>query len=135
VRAVATFEASGERVAQLEEGFWWPGQGGQGRDGRSMRPNPDAGVVAGVEQAALAFLRATSLPKTELMVEMIGFSSLLDDARLVLTGERSLDEQSLRGKAPEDVACAAVDLDVPTIAVLGRTPLSTSELPRLVSAT
>jgi len=42
----------------------------------------------------------------------------------VITGEGSLDEQSLLGKTPMGVARAAAAADVPVLAVCGRTTLS-----------
>jgi glycerate 2-kinase len=53
-----------------------------------------------------------------------------DDARLVITGEGSLDAQSLHGKAPVGVARAAAGHDpaVPVVAVAGVCTLSAAEL-------
>jgi glycerate kinase len=45
-------------------------------------------------------------------------------ADLVVTGEGSLDEQSLAGKAPIGVARAAARAGVPVVAVAGRIQLS-----------
>ena len=49
-------------------------------------------------------------------------------ARLVITGEGSLDEQTLRGKAPAGVAAAARAAGIPVVAVAGRSLLSVAEL-------
>ena len=49
-------------------------------------------------------------------------------ADLVVTGEGSLDEQSLRGKAPFGVVRAARRLGVPVVAVCGRTTLAPDAL-------
>jgi glycerate kinase len=45
----------------------------------------------------------------------------------VVTGEGSLDEQSLRGKAPIGVVRRAARLGVPVVAVCGRTTLDRSD--------
>nr|BFE88760.1 hypothetical protein GCM10020093_113610 [Planobispora longispora] len=78
--------------------------------------------------AALAFLRAEIRPGIEYLLDLLGFQELLDGARLVVTGEGSLDEQTLRGKAPAGVAAAAVKAGVPVVAVCGRRALGEEEL-------
>ena len=41
------------------------------------------------------------------MLDVLGFAPALERATLVITGEGSLDEQTLHGKAPAGVAAAA----------------------------
>ena len=53
---------------------------------------------------------------------------MLSDAALVITGEGSLDRQSLHGKAPVGVATAAARHAVPTVAVAGRCELTEAGL-------
>jgi glycerate kinase len=53
----------------------------------------------------------------ELILDLVGFEDLLRGARLVITGEGSLDEQTLQGKAPAGVARAARAARVPVVAV------------------
>ncbi|GII04968.1 glycerate kinase [Planobispora takensis] len=89
---------------------------------------PGAGAAGGVGFAALAFLRAEIRPGIEYLLDLLGFRDLLDGARLVITGEGSLDEQTLRGKAPAGVAAAAVKAGVPVVAVCGRRALGEEEL-------
>ena len=52
------------------------------------------------------------------------FESLLEGADLVVTGEGSLDRQTLLGKTPAGVAAAARSAGVPVIAVCGRAGLT-----------
>jgi glycerate kinase len=47
---------------------------------------------------------------------------------LVITGEGSLDEQTLSGKAPAGVARAAVAAGVPVVTVSGRLALTAEQL-------
>jgi len=49
-------------------------------------------------------------------------------AELVVTGEGSLDAQSLRGKAPIGVATAAAQAGVPAVAVAGQVSVGPAEL-------
>ncbi|MFB9209804.1 glycerate kinase [Nonomuraea spiralis] len=89
---------------------------------------PGAGAAGGVGFAALAFLHAELRPGIEYLLDLLGFGELVRDARLVITGEGSLDEQSLRGKAPVGVAQAAARAGVPVVAVCGRRTLSDTQL-------
>ncbi len=65
------------------------------------------------------------------MLDQLGFADALAGADLVVTGEGSLDEQTLRGKAPAAVAAAGRAAGVPVIAVAGRCLL---DAPRLQAA-
>jgi len=58
------------------------------------------------------------------VLDLAGFGTALDGADLVITGEGSLDAQSLAGKAPVGVARAAARLGVPVVAVAGRSALT-----------
>jgi glycerate kinase len=87
-----------------------------------------AGAAGGVGFAALAILHATLRPGIEFLLGLLGFGARLEEAGLVVTGEGSLDAQSLRGKAPVGVAAAAVLASVPTVAVAGQVRISQAEL-------
>ncbi|MEV0993737.1 glycerate kinase [Nonomuraea sp. NPDC050202] len=89
---------------------------------------PGAGAAGGVGFAALAFLHAEIRPGIDYLLDLLGFGELVEGARLVITGEGSLDEQSLRGKAPVGVAQAAARAGVPVVAVCGRRTLTDAEL-------
>ena len=56
------------------------------------------------EHAALAVLGATMRPGVEIVLDLVGFSSVVEGAALVVTGEGSLDRQTLLGKTPAGVA-------------------------------
>ncbi len=88
--------------------------------GQDLHDRPGAGAAGGTGFAALAFLGATLRPGIDLVLELVGFDAAVRGARLVVTGEGSLDEQSLAGKAPVGVAAAAARHGVPTVAVAGR---------------
>jgi glycerate kinase len=98
----------------------------------SARDAPGAGAAGGIGFAALLFLGARMRPGIELLLELASFGSRLDGARLVITGEGSLDRQTLHGKAPAGVARAAAAHDpaVPVVAVAGRCTLTPDELRR-----
>jgi len=92
--------------------------------GADLSATPGAGAAGGVGFAAIAVLGARLRPGIELILDLVGFHSELAGADLVVTGEGSLDEQTLAGKAPAGVAAAAVAAGVPVIAVCGRNLLS-----------
>ncbi|MEU5217666.1 glycerate kinase [Streptomyces sp. NPDC020807] len=83
---------------------------------------PGAGGAGGIGYGAL-ILGASFRPGIELMLEVLGFAPALERATLVITGEGSLDEQTLHGKAPAGVAAAARAAGKPVVAVCGRLAL------------
>ena len=92
--------------------------------GRDHAASPGAGAAGGVGFAALALLGARMQSGIELLLDLGGFEDLIDGARLVITGEGSLDEQTLQGKTPAGVARAARAAGVPVVAVCGRSRLT-----------
>ncbi len=89
---------------------------------------PGAGAAGGAGFGAVALLGAEIRPGIELILEMLDFDSSLAGASLVITGEGSLDEQSLAGKAPIGVARAAERAGVRVVAVAGRSQLTAERL-------
>ena len=89
---------------------------------------PGAGAAGGVGFAALAVLGATRRPGIELVLDLADFETALDGADLVITGEGSLDTQSLAGKTPVGVARAAGRHGTDVVAVAGRSTLTAAEL-------
>ncbi|MFF0427904.1 glycerate kinase [Streptomyces sp. NPDC004520] len=83
---------------------------------------PGAGGAGGIGYGAL-ILGASFRPGIELMLEVLGFAPALERATLVVTGEGSLDEQTLHGKAPAGVAAAARAAGKEVVAVCGRLAL------------
>ena len=130
---VGVLEAGLARWAELAEAAAGPRlgvAGGGRRPARRVADEPGAGAAGGLGFAALLFLGARMRPGIELMLELAAFAERLDGARLVITGEGSLDAQTLHGKAPVGVArtAAAHTPPVPVVAVAGRCTLSSDEL-------
>jgi glycerate kinase len=96
--------------------------------GTDHRDTPGAGAAGGVGFAAIALLGATLRPGIELILDLVGFHQHLAGADLVITGEGSLDGQTLHGKAPAGVAAAAVVAGIPVVAVCGRNLLTPEQL-------
>lgn len=94
-----------------------------------LAASPGAGGAGGIGYGAL-LLGASFRPGIELMLEVLGFAPALQRATLVITGEGSLDEQTLHGKAPAGVAAAARAADKEVVAVCGRLALPHEALGR-----
>ncbi|MDH6547717.1 glycerate kinase [Streptomyces sp. SAI-208] len=91
--------------------------------------SPGAGAAGGIGYGAL-LLGAAFRPGIEVMLDVLGFAPALEWADLVITGEGSLDEQTLHGKAPAGVAAAARAKDKEVVAVCGRLALPPEALGR-----
>jgi len=126
---VQVLEAGLERWADCAEDTVGRSAGASAADGR-VRDAPGAGAAGGLGFAAMLFLGARMRPGIDLLLELASFGDRLDGARLVITGEGSLDEQTLRGKAPAGVARAAAGHQppVPVVAVAGRSTLTADQL-------
>jgi glycerate 2-kinase len=122
--------ASPPDVQVLEDGLAHWADVVAGATGVDCRAEPGAGAAGGLGFAALTFLRASIQSGIELILDLLSFGSRLAGAQLVITGEGSLDAQTLHGKAPAGVARAAHELapDVPVIAVCGTCSLSAAQL-------
>lgn len=94
----------------------------------SFADRPGSGAAGGTGYAALAVLDAELVPGIDLVLDLVGFADQVRGADLCITGEGSLDEQSLSGKTPVGVARAASRADVRVVAVAGRSLLSPVQL-------
>ncbi|WP_411137789.1 glycerate kinase [Streptomyces sp. C10] len=89
---------------------------------------PGAGAAGGIGYGALVGLEADFRPGIDVMLDVLGFAPALAKATFVITGEGSLDEQTLHGKAPAGVAAAARAAGLDVVAVCGRLQLSQEAL-------
>ncbi|SDJ26458.1 glycerate kinase [Frankineae bacterium MT45] len=94
---------------------------------RTARDAPGAGAAGGSGYALRAALDAELVSGAQWLLELIGFSDQLAGVDLVITGEGSLDTQSLGGKASVAVAQAARAASVPVVAACGINELSAAE--------
>jgi glycerate 2-kinase len=122
--------ASPQDVALLEQGLARWADVAEESFGFAKRDEPGAGAAGGLGFAVLGFLGASTQPGIELMLDLLSFAGHLPGARLVITGEGALDEQTLHGKAPAGVAraAAAAGPDLPVVAVAGVCSLSPDQL-------
>jgi glycerate 2-kinase len=120
--------ASPAEVAELDAALARWADAVQRATGLELAGIPGAGAAGGVGFAAVAVLGATLRPGIELILDLVGFAAALPGAGLVITGEGSLDAQTLHGKAPAGVAAAARSAGIPVVAVAGRSLLTAADL-------
>ena len=84
------------------------------------RNEAGAGAAGGLGFGLLSFCSATIRPGFEVVAEAVGLEPKMKDADLVITGEGSLDRQTLEGKTPVGVARLARELGKPVFAIVGR---------------
>ena len=79
-----------------------------------------AGAAGGMGYALHTMLGARMCPGIEIVLSLLDFARRAEGATLVVTGEGSIDRQTLHGKAPAGVLRAARALGVPVVALGGR---------------
>ncbi len=87
--------------------------------GKDVAHVPGSGAAGGLGAGLLAFLNATLRSGVDLVMDAVELEKKMAGAKLVITGEGRLDEQSLMGKVPHGVARLAKRLGVPVVAVAG----------------
>ncbi|MBO3725194.1 glycerate kinase [Actinomyces bowdenii] len=109
--------AGPEQVARLDEVLAaWARLTGHA----DLAQRAGAGAAGGLGFALMALLGARLVPGVELVARAVGLEGLIAGADLVLTGEGSVDAQTLAGKTPAGVARIASARGVPTVVLAGR---------------
>jgi len=88
--------------------------------GFDYRDKPGAGAAGGIGFGLMSFCGATMRPGFDVVAESIGLEAKMKDVDLVITGEGSLDRQTLEGKTPAGVARLARKLGKRVFAIVGR---------------
>jgi glycerate kinase len=88
--------------------------------GFDHRNEPGAGAAGGLGFGLLSFCAAKIQPGFDVVAEAVALEPKMKDADLVITGEGSLDRQTLEGKTPAGVARLARKLGKPVFAIVGR---------------
>lgn len=95
--------------------------------GRDMSTIKYGGTAGGAAAGLYAFLNAKLVNGIEHFLELTGFDQALEKSDLVITGEGSIDEQTLQGKGPFGVAYRAKLKGLPVIGLAGKIPLERNE--------
>lgn len=91
---------------------------------RQMDKVRHGGAAGGVAAALYAFCNAELVAGAEHFLGITSFERSLKKCDLVITGEGSLDAQTLQGKAPFAVSVLAKKHNIPVVGIAGRVPLS-----------
>lgn len=89
--------------------------------GVDYRDEPGAGAAGGLGFGLMSFCGAKIRPGFEVVAEAADLESKMENFDLVITGEGSLDRQTLEGKTPAGIARLARKLGKPVFAVAGCT--------------
>ena len=84
------------------------------------RDQPGAGAAGGLGFGLMSFCGATIRPGFDVVAEAVGLESKMKAVDVVITGEGSLDRQTLQGKTPAGVARLARKLGKKVFAIAGR---------------
>ena len=85
-----------------------------------FRHKPGAGAAGGLGFGLMSFCGATIRSGFDVVAEAVGLESKMKDIDVVITGEGSLDRQTLEGKTPAGVARLARKLGKKVFAIVGR---------------
>jgi glycerate kinase len=85
------------------------------------------GTAGGAAAGLYAFLNAKLVNGISYFLELTGFDDSLNSSDLVITGEGSIDEQTLNGKGPFGVAYRAKLKNIPVVGLAGKIPLEENQ--------
>jgi glycerate kinase len=94
------------------------------KTGKDMAIIKHGGAAGGVAASLHVFLNTRLVNGIDYFLEATGFDKELRKADLVITGEGSIDEQTLQGKGPLGVAKRAKEFSLPIIAFAGRVAIA-----------
>ncbi|MBS1661496.1 MAG: glycerate kinase [Bacteroidetes bacterium] len=95
--------------------------------GRDMASITYGGTAGGASAGLFGFLNASLVNGIDYFLQLTGFEASVRRADIVITGEGSIDEQTLQGKGPFGVAAKAKEYGLPVIALAGKVPLGRNE--------
>jgi glycerate kinase len=94
----------------------------QAQTGIKMAGIKHGGAAGGATAGLHTWLNAKLVNGIEYFLELTGFDEALKQSDLVITGEGSIDRQTLQGKGPYGVAVKAKALHLPVIGLAGKIP-------------
>lgn len=94
--------------------------------GEDMSDVKYGGTAGGAAFGLHTFVNAKLVNGIDYFLHLTDFCTSLEKADIVITGEGSIDEQTLQGKGPFGVACLAKKKGIPVIGLAGRVPLKQS---------
>jgi glycerate 2-kinase len=117
--------ASPYDVMQLEAGLLQLKDVVLAKTGKDMSAVTHGGAAGGVAAGLYAVFNAKLVNGIEYFLDITGFDEALQNTDLVITGEGSIDAQTLQGKGPYGVAKMAKAKSIPVMGIAGKVPLET----------
>jgi glycerate 2-kinase len=117
--------ASKEDVIKLERALQKLKEVSFLQSGKDMNTLLHGGAAGGAAAGLHIFLQARLVTGIEYFLDMTGFDEALQKANILITGEGSIDLQTLEGKGPIGVASRAKKKNIPVIGLAGKIPLET----------
>jgi glycerate kinase len=115
--------ATGKDVKMLEAALEKLTQVAIKQTGKDMSTVKYGGTAGGAAAGLHVFLNAQLVNGIDYFLQLTDFSSSIENADIVITGEGSIDEQTLQGKGPFGVATIAKKNGIPVIGLAGKVPL------------
>ncbi|MBD1433315.1 glycerate kinase [Sphingobacterium sp. DN00404] len=94
--------------------------------GKNMANIVSGGTAGGAAAGMYALANAQLVSGIAYFLQKTGFEEVIKMADWLITGEGSLDEQTLLGKAPAGVALFAKQYGIPSVGIAGSVPLEPS---------
>lgn len=115
--------ATAEQVKELDSFLTKLSRVVANKTGKDMQSIISGGAAGGAAAGMFALADAELVNGIDFFLTITGFHQLLEDVDLVITGEGSLDDQTLGGKGPFGVAMLAKQKGIPVVALAGKIPL------------
>jgi glycerate kinase len=96
--------------------------------GKDMSAIKHSGTAGGAAAGMYAFLNAKLVSGADYFLKLTNFDIALNNTDLLITGEGSIDEQTLQGKAPAAVAAIAKQKGIKVIGLAGQVQTDTDAL-------
>lgn len=119
--------ANEKQVNQLESALTHFSKVALQTTGIDMTELVHGGAAGGVAAGLFTFLNARLVAGIDYFLAITGFDNALQHTNLVITGEGSIDLQTLDGKAPYGIAIRAKKMNIPVFALAGKIPLEKNE--------
>ncbi len=119
--------ASKSQVIQLENSLIQFAKTALQITGIDMAGIKHGGAAGGVAAGLHTFLNARMVNGIDYFLDITRFDQALQKASIVITGEGSIDLQTLEGKGPFGVAMRAKKKNIPVIALAGKVPAESHE--------
>jgi glycerate kinase len=113
-------------IQHLENGLQQLAQVIARQTGKDIATLPRTGTAGGAAAGLYGLLQARLVSGIDYFLEITDFNAALGRSTHVITGEGSIDKQTLQGKAPFGVATHAKAHGLPVIALTGRLPAEIS---------